>query len=87
MSWWSRRKKAKIDNLCNVCGVNQLPNEPAILRLKVQDGTAEMSVCDECADFFDKSADVIMKGREDESLRLREFDNPEQEELDEGYGE
>lgn len=66
MSWWSlrkKRKKSELENLCHVCGVNQLPEEPAILRLKVQDGIAEMNVCDECADFFDKSAEVLLRGR------------------------
>lgn len=66
MSWWDlrrKRKKVELANLCHVCGSNQLPEEPAILRLQVQDGTAEMSVCDECADFFDKSAEVLNKGK------------------------
>ena len=66
MSWWSlrkKRKKSELENLCHVCGVNQLPEEPAILRLKVQDGIAEMCVCDECADFFEKSAEVLLRGR------------------------
>ena len=64
MSWWARwkqRKKSRLENLCHVCGVNQLPDEPAILRLAVQEGYAEMSVCDECADFFDKSAEVLLR--------------------------
>jgi hypothetical protein len=70
MSWWNRRKKSKLENLCHVCGVNQMPEEPAIIRLKVQEGVAEVLVCDECADFFDKSADVLLKGRKknDESV-------------------
>ena len=66
MFWFgkrSNRAKSKIENLCHVCGVNQMPEDPAILRLKVQDGIAEMSVCDECADFFDKSAEVLLRGR------------------------
>lgn len=58
MSWFKPRKKA-IENLCHVCGENQLPENPAVLCLKVQDGTAEMSVCDDCAGFFDKSAEVL----------------------------
>ena len=67
MSWISRlrRRKAKASNLCNICSTNQLPDEPAILRLKVLDGTAEVRVCDECADFFDKSAEVL-KGKKNE---------------------
>ena len=67
MSWWDRRKKKKseLENLCHVCGVNQLPDNPAIVRLKVQDGVAEVNVCDECADFFDKSAEVLLRGNKD----------------------
>jgi ribosome-binding protein aMBF1 (putative translation factor) len=67
MSWWDRRKKKKseLENLCHVCGVNQLPENPAIVRLKVQDGVAEVNVCDECADFFDKSAEVLLRGNKD----------------------
>jgi hypothetical protein len=58
MSWFKSRKKA-IENLCHICGENQLSDTPAVLRLKVQDGTTEMSVCDDCANFFDKSAEVL----------------------------
>ena len=58
MSWFKPRKKA-IENLCHICGENQLSDTPAVLRLKVQDGTAEMNVCDDCANFFDKSAEVF----------------------------
>ena len=73
MSWFKRRKeRKKIENLCHVCGENMLSEEPAVLRLKVQDGIAEMNVCDECADFFDKSAEVLAhrgKGnKSDESI-------------------
>ena len=69
MSEWMRRlikKKSKIENLCHICGVNQMPDVPAIIRLKVEDGIAEVLVCDECADFFDKSADVLLKGQKNE---------------------
>ena len=69
MSWWKRRKKSKLEDLCHVCGVNQMPAEPAIIRLKVEGGVAEMHVCDECADFFDQTAEVLLKGRKnDESV-------------------
>ena len=64
MSWFSRKKT--VENLCHVCGEKQLPEHPATLRLTVQDGVAEMLVCDECADFFDKSADVLLKGQKNE---------------------
>lgn len=62
MIWFgkrSNRAKPKIKTLCHVCGENQLSDTPTVLRLKVQDGTTEMSVCDECANFFDKSAEVL----------------------------
>lgn len=62
MSWFKPRKKA-IENLCHVCGENQLPENPAVLRLDLQDGTMDIKVCEECADFFDKSAQVLSKGR------------------------
>ena len=64
MSWFRRKKT--VENLCHVCGEKQLPEHPAMLRLTVQDGVAEMLVCDECADFFDKSADVLLKGQKNE---------------------
>ena len=63
MSWFNRKKS--VENLCHVCGEKQLPEHPATLRLTVQDGIAEMLVCDECADFFDKSAEVL-KGKKNE---------------------
>lgn len=69
MSWWNRRKKFKRENLCHICSINQMSDEPAIVRLKVQDGMVEMTVCDECADFFDQTAEVLLRGRKnDESV-------------------
>lgn len=62
MSWFKPRKKA-IENLCHVCGVNKLPDNPAVLSLKAQDGVVEIIVCDECADFFDKSAKVLAQNK------------------------
>jgi hypothetical protein len=38
------------------------------LRLNTTDGTHVMEICEKCADFFDKSADVIMRGRKDEPI-------------------
>lgn len=73
MSWWSRlrkRKKLRLEKLCHVCGVNEMPDEPAILRLKVQDGIVEMNVCDDCADFFDKSAEVLQKRKRPDEQRI-----------------
>ena len=57
------------------------------LRLETADGTASLEICEKCADFFDKSADVIMKGRIDETVRLRKLNQLDQEEPDERYGE
>lgn len=65
MSWWNLRKKKKLENLCHICGENQMPEEPAIIRLKVQEGMAEVQVCDECAEFFDKSAEVLLRRGKD----------------------
>lgn len=33
------------------------------LRLNTADGILNLEICEKCADFFDKSAEVIMKGR------------------------
>jgi len=57
------------------------------LRLETADGTASLEICEKCADFFDKSADVIMKDRKDETVRLRKLNQLDQEEPDERYGE
>lgn len=57
------------------------------LRLETLDGAIELEICEKCADFLDESADIIMKGRSDETLRLRELDQLDQEEPDERYGE
>lgn len=63
MSKWIRKLIKKNVVLCSVCGVNPLPETPCILRLDLQDGTMDVKVCGECADFFDKSAQVLSKGR------------------------
>jgi ribosome-binding protein aMBF1 (putative translation factor) len=74
MSKWINqliKKKSKYLNLCHICSENQLPEEPAIIRLQVQEGIAEVLVCDECADFFDKSAEVLLKrGRDTSDERI-----------------
>jgi hypothetical protein len=51
--------------------------------VNTDDGVVSLEICDKCADFFDKSAEVIMKGRPDETVRLRELDQFDQEEYDE----
>jgi hypothetical protein len=57
------------------------------MQVNTDEGVVSLESCDKCADFFDKSADVIMKGRSDETVRLRKFDQLDQEEPDERYGE
>lgn len=73
---------------CPVCEV-KYPKKTIFheLRLRTAEGIDTMEICESCADFFDKSAPLIMKGRADESLRLRELDQLDQEEPDERYGE
>lgn len=73
---------------CPVC-TDKYPKKATFheLRLETADGTVTLEICEKCADFFDKSADVIMKGRSDETLRLRELDQLDEEEPDERYGE
>ncbi len=73
---------------CPVCG-DKYPKTARFheLRLETLDGVIELEICEKCADFLDESADIIMKGRSDETLRLRELDQLDQEESDERYGE
>jgi hypothetical protein len=33
------------------------------MRINTDEGVVSLEICDKCADFFDKSAEVIMKGR------------------------
>lgn len=78
MSWWNRRKKRKkseLENLCHLCGVNQMADTPATVRLKIEnDRTVELSVCDECADFFDKSAEVLNDPQRKKPLDLGPYE-------------
>lgn len=73
---------------CPVC-TDKYPKKALFheLRLETADGTASLEICEKCADFFDKSADVIMKDRKDETVRLRKLNQLDQEEPDERYGE
>jgi predicted DNA-binding protein (UPF0251 family) len=57
------------------------------MRVNTDEGVVSLEICDKCADFFDESAEVIMKGRKDETVRLRDIDQLDQEEPDERYGE
>jgi len=36
------------------------------LRINTADGVTDLEICGECADFFDKSADVLLKGQKNE---------------------
>ncbi len=38
------------------------------MRLNTSEGTHTLDICESCADFFDKSAEVIAKGRTDETI-------------------
>lgn len=60
MSGWMKRL-IRAKRVCQVCKENKLPEEPAVIRLKVlEGGTTDVKICDECANFFDKSADVLL---------------------------
>jgi hypothetical protein len=76
--WFNRNKT------CAVCEEKYLKSVPFHeVRVNTDDGMVSLEICDKCADFFDKSAEVIMKGRPDETVRLRELDQFDQEEYDE----
>lgn len=78
MTWFNRNKT------CAVCEDKYLKSVPFHeVQVNTDDGVVSLEICDKCADFFDKSAEVIMKGRPDETLRLRELDQLDQEEYDE----
>jgi flavoprotein len=82
MSWFNRSKN------CAVCEDKYLKSVPFHeIQMNTDEGMVSLEICDKCADFFDKSADVIMKGRSNDTLRLREIDQLDQKELDERYGE
>lgn len=58
MSWWKSKKK------CPVCSVKYKKNVVFHeLRLQTADGLIEIEICESCADFFDKSAEVLSAGR------------------------
>lgn len=78
---WGKKK-------CQVCEVKYPKDETFHeIRLDTLDGIHIVNICEKCADFFDKSAEVIMKGRKDATVRLRELDQFDKEEPDERYGE
>lgn len=59
MTWFNRNKT------CAVCEDKYLKSVPFHeMRLDTDDGPVSLEICENCADFFDKSAEVIMKGRQ-----------------------
>lgn len=52
---------------CKTCESKMKSGSPATIRLNTVDGIIELEICDECAEFFDSSAEVIMKGKRDET--------------------
>lgn len=52
---------------CPVCN-EKFPKTETFheLRLKTSDGVIEIEICNNCADFFDKSADVLTRGKKQE---------------------
>lgn len=57
MSWWKRKK-------CGTCKKVLKKNKPSHeLRMQTADGILEVEICEECARFWDASADVLSKGR------------------------
>lgn len=53
MTWWKSEK-------CSTCRKKlKTPKQCPIIRLDTEDGVVELKICDECADFFDKSAEVL----------------------------
>jgi hypothetical protein len=54
---------------CAVCRHKYNKSEPFHeLRLKTGDGVQTIEICSECADFLDKSADVLSRGKNRESV-------------------
>ena len=59
MTWFNRNKH------CAVCEVKYLKSVPFHeMRVNTDEGVVSLEICEKCADFFDKSAEVIMKGRQ-----------------------
>ena len=57
MSWWKRPK-------CATCTKKFFKKDKVhIINVKTADGELELKVCDNCANFWDASADVLQKGR------------------------
>ena len=58
MTWFSRNKT------CAVCEDKYLKSVPFHeMRVNTDEGVVSLEICDKCADFFDKSAELTMKGK------------------------
>ena len=57
------------------------------LRLQTGDGMTILEICKTCADFFDKSADVLKRKSPSEPIRLSHEHQSDEEEYDEGNRE
>lgn len=59
-SWWKRPKCATCSKKFNK------KDKQHVIQLEAADGTIELKVCDNCANFWDASAEVLQKGRKNE---------------------
>ena len=58
MTWFNKNKT------CAVCEDKYPKSVPFHeMRVNTDSGVVSLEICEKCADFFDKSAEVIMKGR------------------------
>jgi RNase P subunit RPR2 len=61
--WWKRKK-------CATCKTVLKPKRGIHeLRLNAADGVVDLEICGKCADFWDKSADVLLKRGNDENYK------------------
>jgi hypothetical protein len=59
LSWWKRRK-------CTTCKkVLKKGADVHEIRLQSVDGISEFEICGDCADFWDKSAEVLQRRGEE----------------------
>lgn len=68
MTWWKRRK-------CATCKKVLKAKHPIHeIRIEAADGNIELEVCEDCARFWDKSAEVLSSGRKKKKRRDLEAD-------------
>lgn len=46
-----------------MCSDNPIAEFPAVVRLEARDGVVELRTCDQCAEFFTKSAEVFTNNK------------------------